>query len=334
MKRKKLFLILFLGILLVPLISLAGEYQTKDGQTVIYDGLVPCGKTQAGADESAAVEAPCQFCHVFVMLKGILDFVLKMVFVIGILMIVIAGSAFIYGTLISPGDPKVVGNAQKIMTSTIIGLVIIFGAWLFTNFFFRLIGVNTWTGLQGGWFTIQCDIELPPGAFAPPGGGNLNLAGGNGSVLTANMGENIDLGINFASEAPIINMHLSANFNNDSLELVDIIPNTTDSNFKTFLPIKDNGIFDKEKIIQRANQSGVIKNIGATSFDFNTGEFAEPQSTPIESLFTFVFKPKQQGTTEIILDSENSVFPVLDNEENVIDILGKQDSKIEIIINN
>ena len=343
MKNKKLFLILFLWVLLFPLISLAGEYQTKDGQTIKYNGLVPCGKTEVGDGEHGAVTMPCTLCHVFVMLNGVVVFLVEIVFLIGVLMIVIAGSTFIYGTMISPGNPGLVSDAKKIITSTIIGLVIIFGAWVFVNAFFLAIGAKDWTGLTGGaggWDTIKCDIELPPGAYAPPAplagkpalAGRLALAKGNGSVLSANIGGTIDLGINFASQSPVSNMHIAANFNNDLLELVNIIPNTAGSNFKTFLPIKDDGAFDKEKIIQQANKIGAIKDIGATCFDFNTGEFADPQNAPVESLFTFVFKAKQKGAAEVILDSENSAFPVLDNE-NITDILEKENTKIEIIIN-
>ena len=331
-KYRFLVLILLLGILLLPLISLAGEYQAG-GTTVQYSGLVPCGKSEAGLGESQAVTMPCTLCHIFVMLKGIIDFFLLpptgIVFIIGILMIVIAGSMFIYGTMISPGDPKLVSNAQKIITSTIIGLIIVFGSWVFVNAFFLAIGVQTWTGLQGDWFTIQCDIELPEGAYAPPVG-NFAFGGANGSVLSANIGENIDLGINFASEAPVDNMHITANFNNNLLELVNIIPNTAGSNFKTFLPIDDNGFFDIEKIKQQANESGIIENIGATSFNFNTGEFAEPQSVPIESLFTFIFKGKQKGIAEIILDSENSqLIPAIGDIANILEI---EENKIQVII--
>ena len=80
---KKIFLIILLGSLLLPLTASAGSYQA-DGTTVYYQGLIPCGKKVCingeydengicGGDEK---EFPCTFCHFFVMLDEIIDFVL------------------------------------------------------------------------------------------------------------------------------------------------------------------------------------------------------------------------------------------------------------------
>ena len=160
--KKILFLIISFWVLFCPLVSLAGEYKA-DGKTVTYDGLVPCGKVVKVDGEE--VYMPCQFCHFFVMAKGIVDFLLLpptgIVFLVGVLMLVIAGAMFIFGYLVSPENPELISNAKSLMTSVIIGLIIIFGAWVFVNTFFLLIGVADWTGLKGGWFQINCPIELP-----------------------------------------------------------------------------------------------------------------------------------------------------------------------------
>lgn len=182
MNNKQLFLVLFLGILFFPLIcGAAYEYQVEycldnngngrcdpgenitDTKTATYEGLVPCGKKVKinGGEETIS----CQLCHAFIMVKGILDFLLLpptgIVFVLGVLMVVIAGAMFVYGNLMAPGDPKVLANAQKAMTSALVGLIIIFGAWVFINTLFTLIGVAEWTGLREGWFTIDCPIQFP-----------------------------------------------------------------------------------------------------------------------------------------------------------------------------
>lgn len=320
-KYSFLLLILLLGALLFPLISWAGEYQTKDGTTIHYEGLVPCGTEET---------MPCQFCHLFVMLKGIIDFFLLpptgLVFIIGVLMLVVAGATFIYGTLISPGNPQLVSDAQRIMTSTIVGLVIVFGAWIFVNAFFLLIGVADWTGLQGGWFQIECDIHLPAG-YVPPAG-NLDFAGTNGDVMNVKQGENFDLGVSFNSATPVSNMNMDLFFSNGLLALKNIIPNTTNSNFKTFLPIKNDGTFDGEKVINKANESGII-SFGATCFDFNTGEFSE-QTKPIDSLVTLIFEAKNAGTAEIEIDSENSKLMASIGE--IANILKIEENKIQVII--
>ena len=156
-----LFLIIVLGILFFPLIGLAGTYQA-DGQTVTYDGLVPCGKKVKV--DGGEREIPCQFCHFFVMLDGVLDFLLfKLVLPIAVLMLVIAGILYV-GAIFEflPGGPQTLSQAKGILSSVFTGLFIIFAAWLILSLFFKVIGVASWTGLQAGWFQINCPIELSP----------------------------------------------------------------------------------------------------------------------------------------------------------------------------
>jgi len=168
---KKIFLIILLGSLLFPLMGLAGTYKA-DSTDVCYEGLVPCGKDVyvAGSWENGKCVGGtptfirCQFCHFFVMLDEIIDFVLfKLVPSIAILMLVIGGVMFIFGYFAGggEGEPKLFSQAKKLITSVFIGLIIMFAAWLIINLFFQFIGVAEWTGLQQGWFQINCQIQLP-----------------------------------------------------------------------------------------------------------------------------------------------------------------------------
>jgi hypothetical protein len=174
---KKILLIALLGVLLFPLISLAGTYRA-DGTDVCYEGLVPCGKEVyiggSWEDGQCIGGTPefirCQLCHFFVMLDEIIDFVLfQIVPPLAILMLVIGGVMFIFahfgGAEILPGGgaggPKMLSQARKLITSVIIGLIIIFAAWIIIDLFFSLIGVAEWTGLQEGWFSINCSVQLP-----------------------------------------------------------------------------------------------------------------------------------------------------------------------------
>ena len=166
---KKIFLIILLGSLLLPLTASAGSYQA-DGTTVYYQGLIPCGKKVCingeydengicGGDEK---EFPCTFCHFFVMLDEIIDFVLfKLVPPIAILMLVIGGAMFMVASFSEWGGPVTLGQAKQLITSVVIGLIIIFASWIFINLFFQVFGVEQWTGLQQGWFQINCPIKLP-----------------------------------------------------------------------------------------------------------------------------------------------------------------------------
>lgn len=168
---KNLFLFIFIVSLLFPLASLAGTYKICDNdpnnigkclsgteRDVTYSGLVPCGK-EVGITGIGNKIVPCQFCHFFVMFDGIIKFVLELVIVIAVLMFVIGGFLFFF----AGADPGQLQTAQKILTTTVQGLVIIFAAWIIVNTIFIFIGTADWNGwnLRTGWFKIDCPITLP-----------------------------------------------------------------------------------------------------------------------------------------------------------------------------
>jgi len=59
------------------------------------------------------------------------------------------------------GGPKMLSQAKKLITSVMLGLIIIYAGWLLVDLFFDVIGVAEWTGLNQGWFSIQCQITIP-----------------------------------------------------------------------------------------------------------------------------------------------------------------------------
>lgn len=188
------------GLFLFPQFSLAGGTYTvcaPDSSCpvrvpVCYEGLVPCGSviniynpaTGAGYENGRCVGAMwpiqyeqnpdlvrCQLCHFFVMLDGIFDFVIfTLVPIVAVLMLVIGGLMFIAhqfgGAELLPGGtrggPAFLNQAKKLITSVVIGLIIIFASWVIISAFFAIIGVANWTGLQQGWFTINCPIVWTP----------------------------------------------------------------------------------------------------------------------------------------------------------------------------
>jgi hypothetical protein len=132
---KKIFLISFLALLfLIP-------------NLIQGAGLVPCG----GPGEPA-----CQLCHIFVMLDKIIDFLLLppdgIVPIVATLMLVIGGVMFFFGG----ANPETLSRAKSLLTSVVIGLIIIYASWLIINLFFQVIGVQSWTGLEEGWWSIEC----------------------------------------------------------------------------------------------------------------------------------------------------------------------------------
>lgn len=115
---------------------------------VLAAGLVPCGGTG---------EPACTLCHFFEMAKNIIDKFISVVPAIALLFVVIAGAYFILG---SGYDPRLIINAKAILWSITVGLLIIYGSWLAVNLFLNVIGVVEWTGLDSGWWQINCPIPI------------------------------------------------------------------------------------------------------------------------------------------------------------------------------
>lgn len=175
---KKIFLIIFLVLFFFSL--------TLHSVQAEYKGLVPCGCAGydkegrccaeiAGRDAEGKIICktfgkPCQLCHFFVLFDNIIDFLLfKIVPPLAILMIVIAGVMFIFAYFGGPemlpgeakGGPALLGQAKKLLTSVVIGLIIVYAAWLIVNLFFQIIGISTATDnpfreLPQNWWKINC----------------------------------------------------------------------------------------------------------------------------------------------------------------------------------
>ena len=128
---KKIFLIFFLVSLFLPFAQAESA------------GLVPCG----GPKEPA-----CQFCHFFVMLGNIINFLLfYIVPPLAAVMIAIGGFMLIISHTGLAGGPEMISQAKSLFRAIVIGLLIIYGAWLIIDLFFSIIGVKPWFG---SWNTI------------------------------------------------------------------------------------------------------------------------------------------------------------------------------------
>jgi len=167
-----LFLIIFLGGLFLPLVSLAAGIYQADGIDICYEGLIPCGTGKPYWENGTIVDGKCQgtkvdegiscqLCHLFVLLKSIIDFVLVyVIFPIATLLLIVGGLMF----FLYAENPQKIDEAKSLLTSVVIGLVLIFSAWLVIGLFFTAIGLSdfalSFTG-PGNWFQIGCDITLP-----------------------------------------------------------------------------------------------------------------------------------------------------------------------------
>ena len=166
---KKIVLLLFLSLLFFSLApNLAQGDVGENDQDWCEDipierrvgGLVPCGRScndpsTKNIDESK----PCQLCDFFVMIDTWIDGLL-LIFApaVAVLMIAIGGGMYI----ISQGNPEMLARAKKLFTAVVIGLLIIYGAFLIVGTFLWSIGLAEWTTdiYQNWWrqglFEIPC----------------------------------------------------------------------------------------------------------------------------------------------------------------------------------
>ena len=78
---------------------------------------------------------------------------------IALLMLIIGGGMF----MLAAGDPQKVTTGRKIITSVLIGLLIIYGAYFFVGIVLERIGLSNWIrpSYESWWnegaFTIPCN---------------------------------------------------------------------------------------------------------------------------------------------------------------------------------
>ena len=140
----KVILIAFIGIAAIGAASLFLAPETASAQ-----GLVPCG---------GEAQSPCSLCHVFQLLHNIIEFTLV------VIVPIVAAFLFAWGGFVwlsSMGNPARVKQGQQILLATVVGILIVYSAWLFISLIFQSFGVITFTG-TGTWWEIDCEIVIPP----------------------------------------------------------------------------------------------------------------------------------------------------------------------------
>ncbi|MEK7172872.1 MAG: hypothetical protein AAB740_02755 [Patescibacteria group bacterium] len=166
------------------IVKSTGTCVAADTLKVCYEGMVPCGKnvTVSKSADSAGNDAVkwnkdnkaceggrpaivnCQLCHFFVMIDGLMDFLLvDIVPYITIAMLVIGGVMF-YFRGFKQGLQK---SAIDLFKSVVIGLFLIYGAYMLVGIFLMVIGSATINPIKdvfdssNGVFSILCPVEVP-----------------------------------------------------------------------------------------------------------------------------------------------------------------------------
>lgn len=168
----------------------------KSPTGAFYEGLVPCGKEEICVaeigqplDEGKIKDALdqgkgfkeacseggghfptdenepliyCQFCHFFVLIDGIIDFVLVYIVpVVGVLMLVVGGVFFYFGGT----SPNFLTQGKTLIKGVVIGLFLIYGAYLLVGTTLTILGAATVEPIKGvfsnGVFSFKCSVEVP-----------------------------------------------------------------------------------------------------------------------------------------------------------------------------
>jgi hypothetical protein len=115
-------------------------------------GLVPCGRL---ADDTATTEIneskPCDLCAAMYMLKRMLNFIMELATGIAIFIIVLGGLLYAF----SAGNPGKIEKAKSTVTGAIIGLAIMFAAWLIVAIILNAMGYADITN----WNQVNCALQ-------------------------------------------------------------------------------------------------------------------------------------------------------------------------------
>lgn len=129
--------------------------------------LVPCGRNCDDPTTNNNECCACNFCHIFLLIKRIIDFLSPMAAVVVVVMFLTGGIMFITAA----GNPDKITKARKALTSAVIGFAIVLLSWSIVNIVIAFAtghvkgGIATIYGMK--WNEINCDPDVPSGVFTP-----------------------------------------------------------------------------------------------------------------------------------------------------------------------
>ena len=160
-QRRSILAIVALMVMVLPLLAFA-------------QGLVPCGD---------GGRAACQFCHVAQLMNNVIGWLVAFLTVVAAILFAVAGLRLVT----SSGNQAAKESAKKIITNTIIGYVIVLGAWLLIDFGMKSLLSAEGQARFGTWNAIQCvaqpraAVERSPLWSVP---GRLTATGANRNVFS------------------------------------------------------------------------------------------------------------------------------------------------------
>lgn len=123
---------------------------------------------------------------------------------------------------------------------------------------------------------------------------NLTLTGPSSVAVGQTI--NVRLALETASESTV-GVDAVITFDNSRLSLTQITPNNSSSEFRTFLPLNANGVFDGAGIMEDANATGRF-SFGALPYDRSVSDLTMP-FVGMTDLATLQFRALTTGSTQI-----------------------------------
>ena len=116
-------------------------------------GLVPCGRHIDDPNTNINETAPCSLCHIFVLIKRIIDFATGVIaFPILVLMIIVGGITWIT----AGGSESRISRGKEIIRTAVIAIIILLVAWVIID---TVIVFLTPAGAPWqNWSTINCPV--------------------------------------------------------------------------------------------------------------------------------------------------------------------------------
>ena len=163
-QKSLLFLILLTFFSCFPLLSQAADpppCPEKEGMEetgfLLFKGpLVPCGvKTACTSSFGNIISTPCTICHLFILLKNLLDLMTSLLIIVSLFTITAGGVIY----TVSAGNSQMVSLAKNLITKTLIGFGIFLLAWLIIYTVLKFVSFKFGAVNDGKWWTITCETK-------------------------------------------------------------------------------------------------------------------------------------------------------------------------------
>ncbi len=156
---KKIIIFSLVIFLLVPVFVSAQQSCVPCSEP---GGLVPCGRKCDDLSTPRDECLPCTLCDFFVVIDQMIDMIISGPLLI-IMIILIIGLITITAYA-RRGSSEIINKVKRALTGVVIGIIIIYGAWVIIYAVLLAIGAVTWSGLNNLWI-INCPAYVQP---APP----------------------------------------------------------------------------------------------------------------------------------------------------------------------